>query len=236
MEGNVRKGAKKSNFTCFSVKRLKYIGDKLFNMLTKRIILSAILFALLFATCKPKEKEPENPCDNPKTVSELLVCANTVGKVKKDSIQIKLGSDLNEGCAKAWNDRDTVLILSYHDSISLWRVNEKENTLGNYMGSWFTNYSALDSGLTKVQTLNRFALNPCPNDSLSWSNCTCSISGPEPVDAVIRYEEHIKLGPNQQLEFGVVGKSPFGKGGEMQWHTIKHRTPPYRLLEQIRWK
>lgn len=205
-------------------------------MSTKRIILSALLMAILFATCKPKEQKPEkNPCDNPRTVKELLACANTVGTVKKDSIQIKLGSDLNEGCGTAWNPKDTVLIISYYDSVSLWRVNRLKNVPGNYQGHWFTNFNAKDSGYSKQETLNRFALNPCPIDSLSWSNCICP-GGKQPVDSVIKYEEHIKLGPDQPLQFGVVGKSPFGEGGEMQWHMTRKRIPPYRLLEQIRWK
>ena len=50
-----------------------------------------------------------------------------------------------------------------------------------------------------------------------------------------KYEEKVKIGPNQSLLFGVVGQSPFGKGGEMQWHYSEKDHPPYRLLEQITW-
>ncbi len=131
-------------------------------MSTKRTILSALLIALLVASCKNidkknKEEVISNPCDNPKTVKELLACANTVGTVNKDSIQVKLGSDLNKGCGLSWFPADTVLVISYTDSISLWRVNTKKNTPGSYKGHWFTNFSAQKAGLTKAETLNRFA-------------------------------------------------------------------------------
>lgn len=218
-------------------------------MSTKQLIISSLLMVFIISACKEPEKKTTeikttttqvelkkvDPCDSPKTVKDLLGCANSVGSVKLDSVQIKLGADLNEGCGTAWNPKDTVLIISYKDSVSLWRVNQKKNTPGNYMGHWFTNFSAKDAGYTKSETLNKFALNPCPDNNASWSTCVCP-TGKQPVDSVIQYEEHVKLGPNQKLQFGVVGKSPFGQGGEMQWHMTSKRKPPYRLLEQIRWK
>ncbi len=215
-------------------------------MTAKQFFLSVFLIACFIAACKTSTKKEEekptpdvltktNPCDSPKTVKELLACAKTVGTVKKDSIQVKLGSDFNQGCGTAWNPNDTVLVISYVDSISLWRVNEKKNVPGKYQGHWFTNFSAKDSGYTKEETLHRFALNPCPIDSLSWTNCTCTPKK-QNVDSVIRYEVQAKLGPNQQLRFGIVGKSPFGDGGEMQWHMTSRRKPPYRQLQEIRWE
>lgn len=212
-------------------------------MKTNQTWLTILMVIFILSACKNSEKKPDDIpkvpiadlCSNPKTVKDLLRCANSVGTVKIDSVQVKVGSDLNEGCGKAWNDKDTVLIISYSDSISLWRVNRKKNVPGNYSGHWFTNINAKAAGYTKAETLNRFALNPCPIDSLSWSNCVCP-NGKQPIDAIIKYEEHIRLGPNQPLQFGVVGKSPFGDGGEMQWHMTRKRVPPYRLLEQIRWE
>ena len=225
---------------------------KLNIMITKRSILSAFFIACLIVACKPTDKKTEddtskkdlkiakktNPCDSPKTVKELLACAKSVGEIYPDSTQVKLGSDFNQGCGKAWNDNDTVLVVSYKDSISLWRVNRLKNDRNNpkkYAGHWFTNFSAKDSGYTKQQTLNRFALNPCPKDNSSWHTCQCP-DGKEPIDTVIQYEEHIRLGPNQPLRFGIVGKTVFGDGGEVQWHELSQRKPPYYLIEQIRWE
>jgi len=212
----------------------------------KQLTLSLLLIVGLFATCKKSEKKPQdepkpkveekaakiNPCDSPKTVKELLACANTVGVVA--SHKVLLGSDLNYGCDNSWNAKDTVLTLFYKDSISLWRVNQKPNTPKKFHGHWFTNYSAKAAGLTKKEVLNRFALNPCPDDKQSYDTCSCK-NGPEPIDSVIKYEVEIKLGPNQPLNFGIVGTSPFGEGGEMQWHATKKIDPPYRVLQQIKW-
>ena len=172
------------------------------------------------------------PCDNPKTVKELLACAKTVGKV--NLIRVGTGKDFNSGCDTSWNPEDTVLTITYKDSLVLWRVNQKKNTSTKKYGSWFTNFSAKAAGLTKQETLDLFALNPCPQDNSSWSTCVCK-NGEELIDSVIKYEEKVKIGPNQSLLFGVVGQSPFGKGGEMQWHYSEKDHPPYRLLEQITW-
>ena len=212
----------------------------------KTILITFFAFLLIIA-CKPAEKDSDkkkteetktekkktDPCDNPKTVKDLLACANSVGIV--DSTKVGVGVDFNKGCDTSWNPKDTVLTITYKDSITLWRVNQKKNTPKKYYGSWFTNYSAKAAGLTKEETLNLFALNPCPSDNSSWNTCVCK-NGPQPIDSVIKYEEKVKIGPNQALLFGVVGKSPFGQGGEMQWHIINKKDPPYRLLEQIRWK
>ncbi|MEQ6123845.1 hypothetical protein AAON49_06570 [Pseudotenacibaculum sp. MALMAid0570] len=201
-----------------------------------------IAFLCIAIACKKTEKKAEketekvkkkNPCDSPKTVKELLACANTVGTV--DSTWVSIGSKFNNGCYTSWNPQDTVLTITYKDSIVLWRVNEHANTPGHYSGSWFTNYSAKAAGLTKEETLDLFALNPCPDQNASWDTCKCP-NGKQPIDSVIQYEEKLKIGPNQRMLFGVVGKNPFGKGGQMQWNIINKKTPPYRLLEQIRWE
>lgn len=212
----------------------------------KQFALTLLVVLCLLGACKESETKKvdpaqptvevktkkTNPCKNPKTVQELLACANTVGEVSKHKVMI--GSDLNSGCDNSWNAKDTVLTVMYKDSISLWRVNQKKNTPTKFYGHWFTNYNAKAAGLTKEEVLNRFALNPCPDDNQSYNTCSCK-NGPEPIDSVIKYEEHIKLGPNQPLQFGVVGKSPFGDGGEMQWHAVKRLDPPYRVLQQIKW-
>jgi len=219
------------------------------NTNQKRIIVFFVcLNALFFACNKTKEakknnqKKPvkeeitnkkTNPCDSPKTVEDLLACANTIGMV--DSIWVKTGSDYHQDCGKSWNAKDTVLTITYKDSITLWRVNEHKNTPGDYWGSWFTNYSAKAAGWTKAEVLNLFAMNPCPDEKNSWNTCKC-INGKQPIDSVIQYEEKVKIGPNQRLLFGVVGQNAFGKGGPIQWHIINKKTPPFRLLEQIKWE
>jgi hypothetical protein len=202
-----------------------------------------LIFLICIISCKKNEKTlithkkattKSNPCDSPKTVNELLACANTVGKV--GSYKILLGSNLNLGaCSGAWNDKDTILNITYKDSIILWRVNEYKDIPGKYSGSWFTNYSAKAAGLTKKETLKLFALNPCPNEKGSWDTCKC-IKGNQPIDSIIRYEEKVKIGGNQSLNFGIVGKNAFGTGGPVQWHIIFPKTPRFRLLEQIEWK
>lgn len=212
----------------------------------KSTLAFVLSLCLLMACQKTKKKnDPEKinthsetlikktPCDSPKTVKELLTCANTVGQV--DSIWVKTGADLNYGCDNSWNAKDTVLIVTYKDSITLWRVNEHKNTPGNYWGSWFTNYSAKAAGLTKAETLNLFALNPCPDEKDSYSTCKC-VNGKQPVDSVIQYEEKVKIGFDQRLSFGVVGKNSFGEGGPVQWHIIDKKNPPFRLLEQTVWE
>lgn len=201
------------------------------------IILSLLLCFLIACVDSPKKtktsyKTSENPCESPKTVKELLACANTVGEI--DTYMVSTGGMFNHGsCSGAWNDKDTILNVTYKDSIILWRVNEWKNTPGNYSGSWFTNYSAMASGLTKEETMNLFALNPCPDQDASWDTCKCP-DGKQPIDSVIQYEEKVKIGP-QALRFGVVGKNAFGKGGPVQWHLLCPKTPRFRLLEQIRW-
>jgi hypothetical protein len=212
-------------------------------MTSKKTIIILVITLSVFFSCKNAKEDQtthktaliknNNPCDNPKTVKELLACANTVGEV--DEYWIQVGSILNKGaCSNAWNDKDTVLNITYKDSIILWRVNEYKNTTGNYSGSWFTNYSAKAAGLTKAETLRLFALNPCPDEKGSWDTCKC-VNGKQPLDSIIRYEEKVKIGGNQALSFGVVGKSAFGTGGPMQWHIIAPKKPRFRLLEQIKW-
>ena len=213
-------------------------------MKTNKTILLTFFALLLILACEPSEennnkisndiaKTSSNPCNNPKTVKELLACANTVGEV--DTYWVSVGSIFNQGsCSGAWNDQDTILNITYKDSVVLWRVNEKKNTPGHYSGSWFTNYSAKAAGLTKAETLDLFALNPCPDEKGSWDTCKCP-TGKQPIDSVIQYEEKVKIAP-QAMSFGIVGKSAFGKGGPVQWHILCKQTPPYRLLEQIRWE
>jgi hypothetical protein len=215
-------------------------------MIKKQFVISLLLILCLPVACKNSEKKPTddpkpkveeqakktNPCDNPKTVKELLACANTVGTV--DKYKVMLGSDLNSGCDNSWNATDTVLNIVYKDSITLWRVNQKKNTPKKFHGHWFTNFNAKAAGLTKKEVLNRFALNPCPDDKNSYDTCSCA-KGPEPLDSVIKYEVELRVGPKHPLQFGVVGKSPFGDGGEIQWHMTQYIVPPYRVLQQIPW-
>ena len=185
-------------------------------------------------TSKQKKRPKSNPCENPQTVKELLACANTVGIV--DTYWISVGSVFNKGaCGNPWNDKDTILNVIYKDSITLWRVNQFKNTPGNYSGSWFTNYSAKAAGLTKEETLNLFALNPCPDEKGSWTTCHCP-NGNQPIDSVIQYEVKVRIGPSQPIYFGVVGKNAFGQGGPMQWHIPYPKNPRFRLLEQVRWE
>ena len=66
----------------------------------------------------------KSPCDNPKTVEELLAWAGTVGKV--NLIRVGTGKDFNSGCDTSWNPEDTVLTVTYKDSLVLWRVNQKK--------------------------------------------------------------------------------------------------------------
>lgn len=210
-----------------------------------------VIFLCLLAACKNQKKEEnttanevtetskelkkKSPCDSPKTVKELLACANTVGQVDSTWVTSGAIADKNSGCDNSWNAKDTVLNVTYKDSIVLWRVNEWKNTPKRYSGSWFTNYSAKAAGLTKKETLDLFALNPCPQDPNIYTTCVCS-NGKQPIDSVIKYEEKVKIGSNQRLSFGVTGKNPFGKGGPVQWHILKPKTPRFRLLEQIRWE
>jgi hypothetical protein len=197
-------------------------------MIQKQSTISFLFVLFLLVACTKN-----NPCDNPKTVKELLACANTVGTVTKHKVM--LGSDLNKGCDNSWNAKDTVLTVVYKDSISLWRVNQEKNTSAKLYGTWFTNYSAKAAGLTKEEVLNRFALNPCPDDTQSYNTCSCK-NGKEPIDSVIQYEVEVKLGANQPFLFGVVGESPFGKGGEMQWHRVQRTEPRFKVLQQIPWE
>ena len=175
-----------------------------------------------------------NPCDNPKTVKELLACANTVGTI--DSTWVGIGAQFNKGCDNSWNAKDTVLTVTYKDSIILWRVNQHKNKPEDNWGSWFTNISAKAAGYTKEETLDLFALNPCPDSPNIYKTCKCVGKIPS-IDSVIKYEEKVKIGPNQKLNLGVTGKNPFGNGGSIQWHLLHPKKGArYTTIEQIRWE
>lgn len=177
------------------------------------------------------ENETTNPCDHPKTVADLLACAQTIGTV--DSNWVHLGSHFNgTQCVKAWNDADTVLTITYTDSITVWRVGQWKETPGNYSGHWFTNFSAKGSGYTKEETMDLFALNPCSD--FDWTTCKCN-GKKLPADSIIQFEDKVKIGGNERIRFGIVGKNQFGKGGPMQWHLMAPNDPPFRLLTQEHW-
>jgi hypothetical protein len=99
-------------------------------------------------------------------------------------------------------------------------------------GSWFTNVNAYQAGLTKAETLDRYALNNCSDFNYDTCKCNGVIL---PPDSLIQYEVTVRIAPNREMQFGKVSPNRFGKGGNLQWHLVQRITPPYRILKEQHW-
>ncbi len=217
-----------------------------------RYLTALFLFSLLITNCQKENKPSDstdieandpiskstenelltNPCTNPITVAELKTCASSIGVLAFDSIST--GEIVNgNNCLKSWNDDDTLLFISYQDSVDLWRVGEWQELPGKMGGSWFSNFNAQQAGMTKAEVLNQFAITKC--SEFNYDSCFCA--GTQlPNDTLIQYEDHVRFGAGKRFIFGVVGKNEFGEGGQMQWNALTKDKPPFRLLEQVRWE
>ena len=172
----------------------------------------------------------KDPCTNPITVAELKACAEKFAPI--DSFSVSTGAQEETSCLNSWNANDTVIIIYYADSITLYRVQRWPNTKQNTIGSWFTNTNAMEAGLSKQQTLNKYALQNCGD--FNYSTCVCS-GGILPADTVIQYEITARIAPHEPLLFGIVGVNRFGQGGNLQWHYADTTRPAYRSVKQVRW-
>lgn len=172
------------------------------------------------------------PCNNPKSIAQLMACAAQYGVIDSTSFLLGIAANGVNTCAESWIDSDTVLKVWYSDSVTLYRVQPSANTPTNIYGSWFTNINAYKEGYTKQETLNKYALSNCP--TFNYTTCECP-GGIAPADSLIQYEVTARIGPGQELWFGIVGPNRFGAGGNLQWHLPKKASPPYRVVNQARW-
>lgn len=165
-------------------------------------------------------------CNKPRTISELVNCASRFGTIQ--SYEVQLASRLNAGSQScpttlAWNNNDTVLVLTYADTTTFWRVANIQPDRGR----WVQGGNPQAAGLSKNDVISLFALPNCSGTGSAWwtncslsRNCNCPCDTRMPADSVIRYVEKIVLPPNIRMEFGVAGTNLWGPGGGLQWHLL----------------
>ncbi len=180
-------------------------------------------------------------CNTPKTVAELVACANRFGTVQH--YEIRLASVLNADSRScpgftAWNAGDTVLLLTYADTATFWRV---ANVQPDW-GSWVQGGNPVAAGLSKKEVVALYALPDCSGTGKAWwgdcsikNDCRCPCDHRMPADSVIRYVEKIVFPPDMRMEFGVAGANTWGPGGGLQWHLLDTNVNSF-IVQTNDWK
>lgn len=176
--------------------------------------------------------------ERPTTLPQLFTTACRFGTVQ--TVDVTTGYQLGSGyCSEtqAWNANDTVLILTYSDSTTFWRVTNQAQDRGR----WVQQANLMAEGKTKAEVVSLYALPDCVGmDNAWWTNCSlpgckCPCDVKQSPDSLIRYIEKIVLPPNTRMAFGVAGTNIWGPGGALQWNLLDTTVASF-IVEKREWK